>query len=265
MTGIWAVSTNKGGVLKTSITTNLSGLLSKEGKVLIIDTDNQGNSSLSFGQNPDNFEHTLYDVLINDLPAKNAIYSLHNNIDILPSNDEMTFFDFDVLQNRDKYSNPFMLLKDAVNDLRNDYDFILVDTPPNIGLVTGNVLTLVDEVIIPFQPETYSQRSFIKILEAIESFKKNHNPNLSILGVICTLVDSRTSLHSEMITMLRRLCIEREIKCFDTVIPRSVRFANSVAYEGLPATLTGAKQPLVAAYNDLLDEIKESMEVFNND
>lgn len=265
MTEIWAISTNKGGVLKTSITTNLAGLLSKEGNVLIIDTDNQGNASLSFRQNPDNFEHTLYDVLINNLPAKDAIINLYENIDILPSNDEMTFFDFDVLANRDNYPNPFSILKDAVDGLRADYDFILVDTPPNIGLVTGNVLALVDKVIIPFQPETYSQRSFIKILEAIDSFKENHNSKLEVLGVVCTLVDARTSLHSEMITLLRKLCIERGIKCFDTVIPRSVRFASSVAYEGLPATLTSVKQPLVAAYIELLEEIKESMEVIDND
>jgi len=262
---VWAVSTNKGGVLKTSITTNLAGLLSGEGKVLIIDCDNQGNSSLSFGKNPDNFEYTLYDVLINNKPAKDAIYNVYENIDILPANDEMTFFDFDVLQNRDKYQQPFRLLKNAVDSLRSDYDYILIDAPPNVGIVVGNIFTFTDKVIIPFQPESYSQRSLIKILEVIKSFKENHNPSLSILGVVCTLVDSRTSLHSEMITMLRRLCIEQDITCFDTVIPRSVRFASAVAYKGLPATLTDSKQPLVAAYVDLLDEIKGNMEGESND
>lgn len=258
MAHVWAVSTNKGGVLKTSITTNLAGLLAKEGrKVLVVDTDNQGNVALSFGKNPDAYETTLYDVMMGEARADDAIVNVHENVDILPSNDDMSFLEIDILTEREKYTAPFSLLRNAIEDLRGQYDYILVDTPPNIGLVTGNVLSFVDGVVIPFQPETYSQRSLVKMLDAVAKFREQHNPNLRVLGVVGTLVDSRTSLHSDMLSKLRQMCLKSDIKCFDTIIPRSVRFASSVAYEGLPATLTDIKQPIVHSYYELLTEIKE--------
>jgi chromosome partitioning protein len=256
MTNIWAVSTNKGGVLKTSITTNLAGALSKEKKVLIIDTDNQGNVALSFGVNPDSLETTLYDVLVDGVNPHDAIINVYANIDILPSNDDMAFFEFDVLTQREKYQQPFLLLKEAIKQIEKEYDLILIDTPPNLGLTQGNVLSAANSVLIPFQPENYSMRSLVKILQAIENFKEKHNPSLSILGVVATLVDSRTTLHSQVLQECRRFCYENDIRMFETVIPRSVRFAASVAYERLPATLTEKNNPLVASYSDLLKEVQ---------
>lgn len=259
MAKVWSISTNKGGVGKTSLTTNIAGLLSLEGfKVLIIDTDNQGNVALSFGKNPDNYDKTLYDVMVDNFPAKEAVVNVHENIDILPSNDDMSFIDIDVLTEREKYPRPFLLIKEACDSLRDEYDYILIDTPPNIGLIQGNVLTFTDRVLIPFQPETYSQRSLMKMLTAVKKFRK-HNPGLSVLGVVGTMVDSRTSLHLEMLQKLKELCIKEEIKCYDTIIPRSIRFASSVAYEGKPATLANKSQPLVIAYSELLTEIKEEL------
>jgi chromosome partitioning protein len=259
MAEVWAISTNKGGVLKTSITTNLAGVLVQEGhKVLILDTDNQGNAALSFGENPDKFETTLYDVLVHGENAKNAIYEVFPGIDLLPSNDEMVFFEFDVLTNREMYPEPFMLMQKALDPLRREYDFILVDTPPNLGLTQGNVLSFADAVIIPFQPESYSMRSLMKIIKAIEDFSEKYNPYLEILGVLATLVDRRTSLHSEVLQECRRFCIENNIRMFDTIIPRSVRFASSVAYDRLPATLTDRNNPLVSAYFELIREVFEN-------
>lgn len=256
MSNIWAVSTNKGGVLKTSITANLAGALSKDKKVLIIDTDNQGNVALSFGVNPDSLEKTLYDVLVDDMDPNDAIISVFENIDILPSNDDMAFFEFDVLTQREKYQQPFSLLKEVIQQIEQQYDLILIDTPPNLGLTQGNVLSASSSVLIPFQPESYSMRSLVKILQAIENFKEKHNPSLSILGVVATLVDSRTNLHSQVLQECRRFCYENDIRMFETVIPRSVRFAASVAYERLPATLTEKHNPLVASYFDLLKEVQ---------
>jgi chromosome partitioning protein len=255
---IIAVSTNKGGVLKTSITTNLAGALCKNNKVLIIDTDNQGNVLVSFGINPDNVELTLYDVLVDGVDPTKAIINVHPNIDVLPANDDMSFLEFDVLSDREKYPSPFSMLKKAMESLQSKYTHILIDSPPNLGLVQGNVLSLADSVLIPFQPEGYSMRSLIKILNAIQNFKEQHNPSLDILGVVATLVDQRTTLHSEVLQQCRRYCIENDIKMFETVIPRSVRFAASVAYERKPATLTDSKNPIVQAYFDLLQEVEET-------
>jgi chromosome partitioning protein len=255
---IIAVSTNKGGVLKTSITTNLAGALCKKHKVLIIDTDNQGNVLISFGVNPDNVELTLYDVLVDGVDPSKAIINVHPNIDVLPANDDMSFLEFDVLSNREKYPEPFKMLDTAMNSLQSRYSYILIDSPPNLGLVQGNVLSYAESVLIPFQPEGYSMRSLIKILNAIQSFKEKHNQKLEILGVVATLVDQRTILHSEVLQQCRRYCLENGIRMFETVIPRSVRFAASVAYERKPATLTDAKNPLVQAYFDLLQEVEEN-------
>jgi len=260
---VWAISTNKGGVLKTSITTNLAGCLAEKGKrVLIIDTDNQGNVALTFGKNPDTFENTIYDVLMGLAPEV-AITNVYNSnsaglVDLLPSNDDMAFLEFDVLTQRDTYKQPFLLLKNAVSHLAKSYDYILIDSPPNLGLTAGNVLSFADKVIIPFQPESYSMRSLVKILQAMENFKIEHNGNLQVLGIVATLVDTRTTLHAQVLQECRKFCIQQGISMFETVIPRSVRFASSVAYERLPASLSSDKtNKLVLSYHELLEEIEE--------
>lgn len=254
---VWAISTNKGGVLKTTITTNLAGILSKDKKVLIIDTDMQGNCLITFGKNPDQQELTIYDVLVNNVPAEKAIVNVYKNIDVLPANDDMDLFDFDILMNIKKYPKFFMLVKDAIQKLRSKYDYILVDSPPYKGLMHGNILSFVDKVLIPFQPETYSMRSLVKMIQSIEEFKKQHNPTLSILGVVATLVDQRTTLHSQVLQECRKYCVQHDVNMFDTVIPRSVRFAASVAYDKLPATLTDVKNPIVMNYFELLKEAEQ--------
>lgn len=253
-----AVSTNKGGVLKTSMTTNLAGVLAKEGKrVLIVDTDNQGNCFVSFGGNPDALKSTIYDVLINGHHIEKAIVNVHKGIDLLPANDDMAFLEFDVLADRNKYPSPFNLLRDQLQSIEEKYDCILFDTPPNLGLVQGNVLRHVDHVLIPFQPESYSMRSLIKIIKAINDFKEQINKHVRILGVVATLVDSRTNLHTEIISECRKYCVQKGILMFDTVIPRSIRFASSVAFERKPATLSqDASSPIVANYFELYKEIK---------
>lgn len=256
MCKVIAISTNKGGVLKTSITVNLAGVLSNSGyKVLIVDADNQGNATMSFGVSPDNYKRTIYDVMVNGFSARSVIKNLYKSIDVLPSNDDMTFFEFDILPNISKIKNPFHLLKNALEDVREHYDYILIDSPPNLGLTQGNVLTASDGVIIPFQPETYSMRSLVKISQAIQSFKNDHNPNLKILGVIATLVDLRTVLHSDVLSECRKFCYENNIPMFDTVIPRLIRYASSIAYDNLPATLTVKNNELVKSYYDLKGEI----------
>jgi len=259
MAVVLAVSTNKGGVLKTSLTTNLAGLLAKESRVLIVDADNQGNVSSSFGKNADRYTTNLYDVLVNGVPAADAIVNVYKNIDMLPSNDEMASFETDVITDIAKYKDLFFLMRNTLASIRDSYDYILVDTPPNLGLVTGNVLTFADRVLIPFQPETYSQRSLVKVLKAIAGVRLSRNPELAILGVVGTLVDSRTSLHAELLSGLRKKCLAEDIKCFDTVIPRSIRYASAVAYDELPATLAEARPALIKAYSDLLAEIKEEL------
>jgi len=256
MGDVIAVSTNKGGVLKTSLTTNIAGVLAQRGeKILIIDSDNQGNAALSFGLNPDSYENSLYDVLVEDGNIEDIIIEAHPGIDIAISNDDMVHFELDVLTNVDQFPNLFHLLKLKIDNIKHEYDYILIDTPPNLGLTTGNVLSAANKILIPFQPENYSMRSLVKILTTVSDFKNKHNTNLEILGIVATLIDSRTTLHSEVLQLCRKYALENDLKVFDTVIPRTVRFANSVAYMGLPATLTDKRNNLVESYFELVKEM----------
>jgi chromosome partitioning protein len=256
---VLTVATNKGGVLKSSVTVNLAGVWATQGlKVLIIDTDNQGNVLVSFGQNPDDFDNTIYDVLLDGMPAEHTIYKAHENVDVIPANDDARFLEFDILTNkRIKEADRFLLLKKAMNHLRNEYDIILVDSPPTLSLTAANILTFVDHVIIPFQPEPYSKRSLVKMVEAINLMKLETNPQLEILGILPTLVDGRANLHSRIISECRQLALDYGWKIYDSVIPRSIRFADEVDQQNLPATISLPKHPIVKHYFELAKEIEE--------
>ncbi|MEH7114529.1 ParA family protein [Neobacillus niacini] len=248
-----ALSTNKGGVLKTSVTAHLAPIWAKQGKkVLIIDMDGQGNSAMSFGKIPKKIEDTMYDVLIDGMAAEVAIMNVYENIDLLPSNKKMRFFENDL-----KGPNKLLRLKNAVNHLRKEYDVILVDSPPTLGTTQGNILAFVDQVIIPFQPEPFSQLSLVEIVEGIEDIQENLNKELRILGILATLVDSRAGLHSETIQEARAYCDKKGWYMFETVIPRSIRFATELKRNGLPATISLPKHPMVQHYFELAKEIEE--------
>lgn len=251
-----AISTNKGGVLKTSITVNLAGVLASQKKrVLIVDTDNQGNCLLSFGLNPDEEKNTIYDVLVAGISPAAAIRKVHDRISVIPANDDMSFFELDVLGNAKKYSAPFQLMRKNLEQIRRDFEYILIDTPPNLGLTQANVLTFADRVLIPFQPEQYSMRSLVKIVEAIRDFREKQNPDLDILAVVPTLVDSRTVLHSQVLQECRRYCQAHGIRITETVITKTVRFAASVAYDRLPLTLADPKSTAAQIYEKLGKEL----------
>lgn len=255
MTRIIAISTNKGGVLKSSITGNLAGVLSEDSKVLVVDTDNQGNATLSFGIQPDYCDLSTYDLMVKETDPGRIIKKINDNIDIIPSNDDMSFLEFEVLTNTQNFDKPFQLLKRGLSNIKDKYDYILIDTPPNLGLTQGNVLAAADEILIPFQPEPFSMRSLGKMLQAVEKFRVNHNPFLKVLGVVGTLIDNRTVLHSDIMQKCRRFCYENDVPMFDTEIQRVIRYAESVAKHGLPATLTTKRPEYVQPYYDLKGEI----------
>jgi chromosome partitioning protein len=256
MAKVISVTTQKGGVLKSSIVTNLAGILSKEGnKVLIIDTDPQGSASISFAINPDHFENTLYDTLIGEVSPDKVIKNIYENIDILPANDDMAFFEIDIISRKGNLDSLY-LLKSLVNKLDPFYDIILLDCPPNFGLTLGNILIASQELILPFQPEPYSMRSLQKIIKKIEEFKEEHNPSLRISGVVGTLIDKRTKLHTEVLQECEKYCNEKGIRMFNTKIPRSVQFANSIAYDRKPITLTSSsKNRFTKVYSALCKEV----------
>lgn len=255
---IIAVSTNKGGALKTSLVTNIAGVLSKTHRVLIVDADQQGNSLFTFGISPRKLKITLYDVLAEGAKVESVILNVHENIDIVPSNQDMALLEFNMIQSPEKFPKPFELMKKALAPIIDKYDYILVDTPPNTGLIQANVLSFVQQVIIPFQPEAYSRLSLITMLDFIGDFKEHHNKELSILGVVGTMVDFRTTVHVTIMADCEKYCAEHRIRVFKTSIPRSIRFASTVAFNSLPATLVDSgKHPIVNKYINLTREVEE--------
>lgn len=253
---IIAITTNKGGVLKTSLSVNLAGLLADNHRVLVVDMDNQGNAGLSFGFNVDEFENTIYDVFFNNLHPEKAIVTASENIDLLPSNDDMTWFETDLIEKREKFPSPYHLLKHALVKVSDRYDYCIIDGPPTLGINTANILTAADEIIIPYQPEPYAMRSFIKTLQACERMK-TVNKDIRVLGVVATLTDSRTNLHSQFVQECRVYCFENHLHMFDTDIPRSIRFASAINQHGLPATIVDRGHKMVKKYEELLKEVME--------
>lgn len=138
---------------------------------------------------------------------------------------------------KDGYSDVFKLLDKVMGPLREKYDRILIDTPPDLGLTQGNVLETADAVLIPFHPEKYSMRSLNKILKAVREFKEHHNEKLEVLGVVATLVNKRTTLHKNVMMMCRDYVMANGLGFFKTNIPLSVQFASAVASEEKPITI----------------------------
>lgn len=260
---IIAVNNNKGGVLKTTTVTNLAGVFAQQGKkVLIVDADNQSNVSISFGINPDEFRTSLYDVLVGGVPPEDCIATVQRNgitFDILPSNLDLVSFEFDVIGDSGTYPEPFYLMENTLRYLEKQYDVILVDTPPSLGLMNGNVFTFVDKVIIPYEPEAYAMRSLLAVVSTIQDFKKEYNPNLEILGILFTKVVNNSTLHTAIKQETRKFAHENNIRVFETEIPRTVQFANAVGYDSLPAVFT-KKSDKGALYTDLYNEIRKDDE-----
>jgi chromosome partitioning protein len=256
-----AVCMHKGGVGKTSLVSNLSAGIQAtrtKKKTLMVDCDPQGNIALTFGYDPDDFEKTVREVMLDGLDIRKATISIKKNLDMVPCNSDMLNFEYEVIQ---KFKDPqrfFALLGPRILEVENKYDYIFIDTPPSLGIITGNALACADKVLIPFEPDFYSVKGLIKVIEACNLFIENGtNPNLKILGVVGMKVDLRTSLHSDLLQKAKAYLYNREVHIFETLIPRSIRFASAIAYEKKPAVWTDKSNLLVAAYFDLLDEILE--------
>ncbi|MFD1394399.1 ParA family protein [Kroppenstedtia eburnea] len=253
---VFAVLMNKGGVGKTSLLTNLAALLANRGeRVLIVDTDGQGNASLAFGQVPNQHAYTVADVFLGKLKLDAVTVNLADGLDLAPANDDMNMLEFQVLTKLKTYPKPFQLLAPAIREARERYDYVLIDTPPAMGLVAGNVLAATDHLLIPFVPEVFGVQGFIRVIEAIREFEEQQGKATQIEGAVGMMVDQRTSLHREMMEQARDYCERNRIQFFDTLIPRSIRFASATAYARKPAVWVDKNNRLVDAYRKLLDEV----------
>jgi len=223
---IIAIANQKGGVGKTTTAINLSAALARAGKtVLLIDLDPQANSSLSFlAQSA--IEWSVYELLTDTQTAfENVIKSTSvPGLDILPSRISLAKFESKLIG---EFDAPFRL-KDRMNGLTGSYDYVVIDTPPTLGLITVNALVASDYLIVPIQPSYFALEGTDDLLDTVEKVKARPNPNLKVLGVLITLLDKRTTLAKDIHEQIKQVFGE---KVFETVISKSVRLEESPAYK----------------------------------
>lgn len=249
MKKVIAISNQKGGVGKTTTAISLSGCFSKLGySVLLVDMDPQGNASRGMGLDPTAIRKTILDVLIESADINKVIKKTQTKgVDVLPSN--LKLATLDALSN--EIEEPFNLLKRHLSLISKDYDYVIIDCPPSLGLLNLNALCAADSVIIPVQCEYYAMEAVAQILSSISRIQKEYNPNLEILGFLLTMYDSRIKLATEVTTEIRGLFRE---KTFVTQIPRNISLAEAAFY-GKPVNMFRPKATGSLAYLSLAREI----------
>lgn len=251
MSKIIAIANQKGGVGKTTTAVNLSACIAEKGKrVLLIDVDPQGNSTSGLGIDKNNIEYSAYDVLINGVDAKKAVIStMIETLDIIAANIDLVGAEVELVSRIAREQ----ILKQAIKPLRNDYDFIFMDCPPSLGLITLNALTAADKILVPIQCEYYALEGLSQLINTIKLVKTNLNHLLEVEGVVLTMFDGRTNLSIQVVDEVKKYF---KNKVYKTIIPRNVRLGEAPSF-GLPVIRYDAACLGTQCYNDLANEIIE--------
>lgn len=247
-----AIFNQKGGVGKTTTNINLAACLALKGKkILILDIDPQGNTTSGMGISKKGLEKTMYEVLINEKldPSDAIIPTRIKNLDIIPASVQLAGAEIELVQLEAREKR----LKKALDKIKGGYDYIFIDCPPSLGLLTINSLTAVDSVLIPIQCEFYALEGVSQLMSTIELVKKNMNTSLEIQGVILSMFDGRTNLSIQVVEEVKKYFKE---KVYTTVIPRNVRLAEAPSY-GMPITEYDPKSKGAEAYFEFAEEFLE--------
>lgn len=250
-----AIFNQKGGVGKTTTNINLSACLAVQGKkVLVIDIDPQGNTTSGIGIKKRKLTDTLYDVLVNkDYDVHKAILQTKTaNLDIIPASVDLAGAEIELVNIEGRERR----LKKAIEQVRGEYDYIFIDCPPSLGILTINSLTAVDSVLIPIQCEFYALEGVSQLMSTIDIVKRNMNPDLEIEGVILSMFDGRTNLSIQVVEEVKKYFKE---KVYTTVIPRNVRLAEAPSY-GMPVIQYDPKSTGAMAYMEFADEFLNAEE-----
>ena len=244
-----AITNQKGGVGKSTTAVNMSAYLSSYGyKTLIIDLDPQSNSTSGFGINPGSVDKSIYDVIIMDLDPHEAIIdTTYKNLRLLPSSIQLAGAEVELVSSLKREYR----LKEAVKRIEEEYDFIIIDCPPALGLLTINALSAAKEVIIPIQCEYYALEGLGQLLNTIDLVKKNLNEDLKISGAIMTMYDSRTKLGDQVIDEVKNYFSN---KVYKTIIPRNIRLSEAPSH-GKPIIDYDPDCRGAEAYNNFTKEV----------
>lgn len=251
MSKIMAIANQKGGVGKTTTTINLSAALAEKGKrVLIIDMDPQGNTSSGLGVDKDELETTVYQLMIGDNTFEECVQKdVFENLDVLASNVNLAGVEIEMMD----MDNRNYVLRDIIEKVESQYDFILIDCPPSLNTLTINAMTTADSVLVPIQCEYYALEGLSQLIYTINLVKERLNPRLTINGVVFTMYDGRTNLSMQVIENVRNNLNQT---IYDTIIPRGVRLAEAPSH-GLPITQYDSRSTGAKAYMALAEEVIE--------
>ena len=249
MVKVIAIANQKGGVGKTTTAVNLAACLAKQGrKVLLIDSDPQGNATSGLGFDKRDIKKCVYDTLINEVPMAEALkHTAYENLDIIPATIQLAGAEIELVSLMNREGR----LKNALERVKHDYDYVIIDCPPSLGLLTINALTAASSVMIPVQCEFYALEGITMLMNTIQLVQRNLNPALKLEGVVMTMFDSRTNLAQDVVEEVKKYF---KTKMYKTIVPRNVRLSEAPSH-GMPVIDYDSKSKGAQVYMELAQEV----------